>query len=537
MQRKLIVINILFLVFWSFFTTQAFTLEGDIPLHFVLPSFKEIPADKKIVVDPSQAANLPSIIENAPSGTTIFLKDGEYHVPRTIWLKTPGITLRSLSGDREKVVLTGDYKVGEILGVLAPDIIIADLTIKHAKYHAIHLGGNGHRVKMLNLHLLDCGEQLVKVNPSREGKHNDYGILAYSLLEFSDEGRSKILDPYGNGSCYTNGIDILKGRGWIIRNNIFKNIYCEPGRTLTPAILVWQGARDTIIEKNKLINCPRGIQLGLGWKNRRTYDDLDFTASHIGGIVRNNFIFVDADHPLDTGIGLWAAKGTLVLNNTVFYPKSAFASIDLRFSETEAVVWNNLLFQLPRLREGARVDLQKNMVAQASWFVNPQEGDLHLKKYVPEVINRGKEHPLLKDDIDGKERIGAPDIGADEFYGLALKINQSQMPLKITPSKQLDVVVSFYIQDSLFQEVFLWAETPVGRYCYLYPFGWNPCSDPLPSYQGLAYPGNYPVFSGHLSIPGLYQVKLLADKKINSSMDGSYLVTNQFFISPEFENF
>ncbi len=403
--------------------TEEYETEEPKILNVGLPTFEEIPEGQKVVLSPSQAKNLPEIVEKAPPGFTIFLKDGLYQIPHTIWVKKEGFSLRSLSGDPEKVVLTGKYKIGEIINIQAPRVTIAGLTIKEARYHAIHFGGGAHYTKLLKLHLLDCGEQLIKVNPNQLGVSNDYGLLAFSLLEYTANGRAQIRDALGGGSCYTNGIDILKARGWRIVGNVFRNIYCPPGRSLPQAILVWQGSRDTVIEKNRLINCPVGIQLGLGSSKRRVYEDLDFTASHIGGIVRNNFIFADKDHTFDTGIGLWAAKGTLVLNNTIYTPRSeSFASIDLRFTETKALVWNNLLFRSPRLRQGALAEMKANKIAQKDWFLDPESGNLHLKKPWKELIDQGKPHPKIQDDIDGEKRRGAPDIGADEWNGLWLKL-------------------------------------------------------------------------------------------------------------------
>jgi len=493
---------------------------AEVPPHFFLPAPWEIPPEKRIIVSPENAKDLPRIVGEAPEGATIFLRDGLYRLEGTIWVKTPGLSIRSLSGKRERVILTGEYRVGELINVQAPEVTVADLTLKEAYYHAIHLGGGGHHVKLLNLHILDCGEQLVKVNPNRAGESNDYGILAYSLLEFTEQGRHRIRDSLGNGSCYTNGIDILKARGWRIVANTFRNIYCPPGRSLPQAVLVWRGSRDTVVERNRIHNCPIGIQLGLGSQDRRRYEDLPYTASHIGGVVRNNFVSAEGEIPFDTGIGLWAARGTFVLGNTVYVPGSAFASVDLRFEETEAVVWNNLLFQAPRFRSGARADLRANViVGEAAWFRDADAGDLHLHRRLPEVVDKGVPHELLRRDIDGEPRSNPPDAGADEFYGLAIRITGPGEGGKFTPEERVGISVSFGPSTEPYREVFLMAETPFGRFCYLYPGQWFPCGEPEVSYQGVVPPGDYPVFEGTLP-PGLYRLVLFADRRPDSRPEG-----------------
>ncbi len=397
---------------------QTFTLKVHPPklLLPVLPKPEDIPESQKIIVSPEEADQLPQIISQAPPHTTVFLKNGYYKVAKTLWFRKEGVTLRSLSGQREKVILDGSFKVGEIIGILAPEITIADLTIKNALFHAVHLGGNGHHARLINLHLLDCGEQLVKINPGSDGSLNDYGLLANSLLEYTDQGRNKILDPFHNGSCYTNGIDALKAMGWRVVNNTFRNIYCAPGRSLPQAILFWQGCRDTVVENNKIINCPVGIQLGLGSSRLRDYPDLNYKAPHINGIVRNNFVFVDQEHHWDTGIGLWGAKGVKVLNNSIFTPnQDSFASIDLRFKDTEALLINNLLYK-PVTYRGGQAEEKNTVIAKASWFKDPLRGDLHLAYKVEDVVDQGL--PVGDDlvyDIDGILRDENPDIGADEW--------------------------------------------------------------------------------------------------------------------------
>ncbi len=493
-----------------------------------LPPFEEIPEGEKTVLRPSEAGRLPEIVRNAPPGHTIFLRDGLYRLPRTIEIKKEGITLRSLTGQPERVVLTGEFRIGEIINIQAPGVTIAGLTIKEAFYHALHLGGGAHHTKLIRLHLLDCGEQLIKVNPNRLGVSNDYGLLALSLLEYTDAGRLRIRDALGGGSCYTNGIDILKARGWRIVGNTFRNIYCPPGRSLPQAILVWQGSRDTIIERNRILNCPIGIQLGLGSNRRRVYEDLDFTASHIGGIVRNNFVFADENHKFDTGIGLWAARGTLVLNNTVYTPlRESFASIDLRFDETEALVWNNLLFREPRLRQGARADLMANLVARDEWFLDPQAGDLHLKKPWPEVIDQGKEHSGIKDDIDGEKRCGTPDIGADEWSGLYLRL-EPEGKTNFSTEELLSLWV-YLFPSTPYQEIFLWAETPFGRFCYTPENFWFPCQRPVRSACGPFPATKHLAFQGSLQ-PDRYKIYLSGDEEPDNDLRNRGVFTLQFEI-------
>ncbi len=482
----------------------------------------------KIVISPLDANFLSELINRVPEGTTIYLKDGEYKISKTWLINKNRISLRSLSGDPEKVIITGDYKIGELINIQASEVTLNGLTLKNALYHAIHIGGGAHKVRLIKLHILDCGEQLIKVNPNKEGKTNDYGLLANSILEFTDEGRKKIKDPFKNGSCYTSAIDILKARGWHISENIFRNIYCESQKKFPQTVLVWQGSRDTIVEKNYFINCPISIQFGLGWTDTRVYTDLNYTAPHIAGIIRNNFIFVDENHILDTGIGLWGAKDTIIINNTIYTRKmESFTSIDLRFPETEAIVWNNLLFKPPLLREGASANIKANIEAEDFWFIDPENGDLHLKEDWPEIIDKGEAHYSIKFDIDEEKREGLPDIGADEWTGISLKLDQMDKK-RLIVGDSVVVWVDIFPQTT-YKELFLWAETPNGKWCYNFE-DWIPCNDNLLGMKVIT--GSYPIFH-NFQIPGTYKIFLASDKQLDGTLEEGPILKLKLKVYPQ----
>jgi hypothetical protein len=88
------------------------------------------PAGNVIFVDPSQTGNLTSIVSGANQGDTILFADGTYPLNGVyLWVSTPGLTIRSASGNREAVILDGNYQTTEIIHVTASHVTIADLTI------------------------------------------------------------------------------------------------------------------------------------------------------------------------------------------------------------------------------------------------------------------------------------------------------------------------------------------------------------------------------------------------------------------------
>src|SRR5205085_11087326 len=111
-------------------------------------------------------------------------------------------------------------------------------------------------------------------NPDSSGRGIDYGLVEYSAFEFSNTSRD----------YYTNGVDVFTGTGWVIRNSLFRNIRAPQGQMAGPAILMWRGSRDTLVEGNTFVNCQREIAFGL---EDTTPND------HTGGTIRNNFIYRD----------------------------------------------------------------------------------------------------------------------------------------------------------------------------------------------------------------------------------------------------
>jgi hypothetical protein len=296
-----------------------------------------------IIVKPSQAAELRHIILRAPERATIVLDDGIYKVYNHIRIEKEGISLRSKSGNRQTVIIDGEYR-GYLIQIAAPNVTVADLTIKRAKYHHIHIVGNGDNARLLNLHLIDARQQFVKANPSG-GDYCDNGLVQNCYFEMTEKGREKV-DPR-IGGCYTGGVDALSVQGWVVQDNRFENIYCTNGGLPTHMVLFWKTSRDPVVQRNLIVNCARGIGFGLGPEGgHRQYDDTPIpigigVAGHIGGAIRNNFIFSEIGDFFDTGIGLEQAWGVTVADNIIFSNAGGFSAIDIRFPNSNPTLRNN----------------------------------------------------------------------------------------------------------------------------------------------------------------------------------------------------
>ncbi|MDI9632269.1 MAG: hypothetical protein QM311_12515, partial [Acidobacteriota bacterium] len=118
------------------------------------------PAGATIEVHPQQANQLRAIVAAASAGTTILLHDGLYAMDQGDYLSrleftTPNVTLRSLSGNRDAVVLDGVYQTHELVAIHASGVTIADLTLERAYDHPVHVTGTtGEIITGVRLHNL-----------------------------------------------------------------------------------------------------------------------------------------------------------------------------------------------------------------------------------------------------------------------------------------------------------------------------------------------------------------------------------------------
>jgi hypothetical protein len=364
----------------------------------------------------------------APAGTTIQLTDGTYVLPQTLVFRQPGVTLRSKSGNRDAVTIDGAYAVGELLLVTESNITVADVTLKRAFNHAVHVAPERQTTTgtlIHNIRVVDAGEQFVKINPNN-GYYTDDGVVRCSSFEMTDVGRAQV-----RNNCYTGGVDGLQAQGWHVYLNVFSGFWCSQGLS-QHAIHFWTSSRNTTIDRNVIMNSARGIGLGLGETTPvfRNYPDQPcggkIGLGHYGGSITNNFIFANdprlftSGAGMDIGIGLEQSCETNVLHNTVFSTAPPFSSIEWRWPNTLATIANNIVSHNLRPRDGAVATLAGNLVnAPGALFVDAvSSGDLHLTPTATAAIDQGAvlTGPVAW-DFDGAPRSGRPDIGADEVTG------------------------------------------------------------------------------------------------------------------------
>jgi hypothetical protein len=393
-----------------------------------------LPAPQGAVIDvyPAQADQLRGIVAGAGAGTTVLLHDGFYDMSGgdssfRLSFNTAGVTLRSASGDRESVVLDGAYGTNEIISIHASNVVVADLTVKRAYDHPVHISGpSGTPISGVILHnliIIDPGQQAVKINQNNGG-YADFGTIQCSLIRLTNTGRNEIRD-----NCYTGGVDGHQAWGWQVRRNRIEGFWCAQGLS-EHGIHFWTGSRATLVEENIIVDCARGIGFGLGESgSSRDYPDDPYPGvgylGHIDGMIRNNFVAAQnaslfaAEFGFDTGVGLEQSRGTEVYHNSVAStqtPRSS--SIEWRFSNTQAEIGNNLASSILKPRNNAVANLVGNLEdVPLEWFQNIAAGDLHLTAQASSAVDQGVSLAagLADTDIDGELRDATPDVGADEY--------------------------------------------------------------------------------------------------------------------------
>ena len=387
--------------------------------HFRLPllllllgALSASTAGAEIVVN--TVAQLVSAVNNTQSGgdRTILIADGTYLLNGNyLRLAVDNITVRSQSGKRDRVILDGNYQTAEIFQVVASGATIADLTLKRAYDHPIHVMAtstdNVENTLISNVHIIDPGQQAIKINPNSGRTHFvNNGRITGCLIELTESGRARVWER--NGSCYTGGVDAHQADDWIIEDNEIQGFWCAGGLS-EHGIHFWSDSSGTLVQRNLIIDCDRGIGFGLG------------SSGHSGGIIRNNMIYHGENHGVsDVGIGLESASDAQVYNNTIFHEHGYPNGIEYRFAASNNLtIVNNLTNRAITSRNGGTATLISNNVnnAAADWFTDAANGDLHLRSERSGVTDAALAVSGLIDDFDKQSRPQGtgPDIGADEY--------------------------------------------------------------------------------------------------------------------------
>jgi hypothetical protein len=335
---------------------------------------------------------------NGIGDVTIMLKDGIYQLDEALFVTGDGITIRSESGDRDKVIIRGEGVTGYLIRCIAvsgKNFTVADVSMGLVFGEALRILHDADDCLVHNVRFFDCGSYMVSVRGQAGGQSwTDRGIIEWCLFEYAEEA-----DP----NPIAGGISAAQADSWSIRYNIFKDISGPGAATVGFAIAFSYLSNNTIVEHNTISGCDHGVAIGGG-----STDDCQ------GGIIRNNMI-----QTMNVGIRLESAASVSIYNNSIFVESDQEAAIEYRYAGTQyASIINNLANAEIWARDGATGVVETNVTdAQLSWFEDAEEGDLHLVRAVEAVVDQGQTLSAVELDFDCEERPKGDgyDIGADEY--------------------------------------------------------------------------------------------------------------------------
>ncbi|OGJ90279.1 MAG: hypothetical protein A2268_12445 [Candidatus Raymondbacteria bacterium RifOxyA12_full_50_37] len=390
-----------------------------------------LPAPSSNIVNVSTGPQLYMAVRNQAAGQTILIADGTYDVStfEPLVIRVSNLTIRGASDDPDKAILVGKGMNNcidveeEILRLEGgAQAILANMMVTESRCHGLKFqNGNPSNVIIHNVHFLNIGERMIK-GPS--GVSAPSCSIRYCFFEDTTippptRCGSNSIDTCGD---YIAGMDIMGETGWVVHDNVFKNIRGPSGQA-RGAIFFWNGNQNMTVERNTFIGCDRSICFG---------NLSGTTASVTGGIIRNNFVIPG----VSVGFELTDAVNIKVYNNTSFTSLTS-GNGSLVYTRTSGCeVKNNIIFgsftgtgPMPDTSHNFVVSrTQKTIVAR--WFLNEAANDLHLKTDTASAVNRGLTLADVTNDWDKLSRSdGQTDVGADELSNNPSPLIESIAPL------------------------------------------------------------------------------------------------------------
>lgn len=295
-----------------------------------------LPLRRTIEVDSVQ--ELMWTVETCRDGNvTILIADGTYIIPNGLWITGDNITYKSKSGNRDGVILKGDFKTSHIFWITSDHVTIQDISIGEVNDHGIQILSEKDADYSLvkNVRFFDIKEQMLKGSGNKSKIYSDYTRIEDCLFEFTKDIAYQ---------SYTGGIDVQMGKDWVVKGNTFKNIQYPKGDLTEGAIRFWDGSIGTYISKNTIENCDKGIVLGLE------------NSLHSWGTILDNRITTTRD----LGIYLCNAINTTVKNNQVTVPDHYPNAIEYRFKTDGSLIENNIVNRNITSKSGGKARVVNN---------------------------------------------------------------------------------------------------------------------------------------------------------------------------------
>ena len=279
--------------------------------------------------------------------------------------------------------------------------------------HAFHVVGNGHHFVLKNSIVTDFNAA-IKVNGTKvKGRrvYPDFGRIEFNnIYNHSVRDTSNAVTP----------IDVVAANNWIVRKNVIADFVKGKGNTISYGGFFKGAGTDNMFEQNLVacrykLNRHSGVQVGLsfggGGSSQASCRGGSCKAEHYRGTIRNNII-VNCN---DVAVYINKSPETEIYNNTLINT----LGIDIRYSQSSAVIANNILTGRIKNRNGGSSEDYANFVFDINdltdYFSALSKGDMSLVDG-SEILLKGI--PTIKDEFDfctTRKMAGAIDIGAIQY--------------------------------------------------------------------------------------------------------------------------
>ena len=310
------------------------------------------------------AAELIQALKVAQVGQTIILAPGEYHITSNrITIGQSGTAVKPIHLTAVELGSVKIFLKGEGIVVNKPYWQFSNLHFignckRHTQCeHAFHVVGQGQHTVIKN-NIMQDFNAMIKVNGVGE-HYPDYGKVIQNTF-FNSTAR-KTANP-------VTPFDLMHANYWQVSVNFIFDIQKSAGNKVSYAAFFKGGSEYGVFERNLVIcaaNLPDeytalGLSLGGGGSAKQHRRNQN-SAEHVGGVIRNNIIMHCSN---DVGIYLNRARDSLIEHNILYNT----LGIDIRYSESDAKVGNNILSGRIKTRDNGKLIKRNNIVISRSFI-------------------------------------------------------------------------------------------------------------------------------------------------------------------------
>jgi hypothetical protein len=156
----------------------------------------------------------------------------------------------------------------KLIAIEASGVTIANVTMTRAVDHLVHLVPPPRSsIRDIVVGPAPCRrrEQFIRRILTRADGFVDGHKRRMLEFELTEEGRGHV-ESLGGTSCYTGGVTCMRA-GMDGPVQPLRGLFCARVSVGT-RVHFWQSERDTVVENNLIVNCARGIGVGLGRRIR-----------------------------------------------------------------------------------------------------------------------------------------------------------------------------------------------------------------------------------------------------------------------------